>query len=219
MRRRAWALLAATALVTTLFATAAGAESASHQTVGVSWHAQQAAVGKTGTVDGASATLVRRDNGVSYRINTTSLTPGNAYTLWLVVINNPAACTAPGPCTGPEIIQNVNGDTDSQVFYGKGHVVGGSGKATFAGSISEGPLAGWLPDRSFDDARTAEIHLVLNDHGPALAEFMPGMIKTYRGGCSDASPFPGIFPPTAIGDGEVGPNLCRLAQAAVFETP
>lgn len=218
MRRKAWALALATALATTLFATAAVA-SAGHQTVGVFWHAQQAAVGNTGTVNGASASLVRRDNGVSYRINTASLTPGNAYTLWLVVINNPEACTAEGPCTGQEIIQNVNGDTDSQVLYGKGHIAGASGQVTFAGSISEGPLAGWLPGRSFEDARSADIHLVINDHGPALADFMPGMIKTYRGGCSNTSPFPPFFPATALADGEVGPNICRLAQAAVFETP
>lgn len=216
MRRKAWALIVATALLTTLFATTAGAESAEQQTVGVNWHMQSGG----GPVPGASATLVRRDGGVSYRINTNSLTPGNAYTLWLVVINNPAACTAVGPCTGPEIIQNAS--TDSQVLYGKGHIAGASGELTFAGSLAETEsLEGWLPSRSFDDARTAEFHLVINDHGPMLAEFMPSMIKTYRGGCSDDSPFPGIFPSTAINDGAIpeGPNTCVLSQAAVFTPP
>jgi hypothetical protein len=56
----------------------------------------------------------------------------------------------------------------------------------------------------------------LADHGPMLAEFMPGMIHTYRGGCTNASPCPGVFPATALGDGEVGPNICRLYQAAVL---
>ena len=65
----------------------------------------------------------------------------------------------------------------------------------------------------------AEVHLVINDHGPMLADFMPGMVRTYRGGCSDASPFPPIFPDTAIVDGEVGPNICRLFQSAVLTVP
>jgi hypothetical protein len=77
-------------------------------------------------------------------------------------------------------------------------------------------LSGWLSGRSLEDSKGAEIHLVVNDHGPAIAEFMPGMISTYRGGCSDSSPFPGVFPGTAIADGEAGPNICRLYQAAVI---
>jgi hypothetical protein len=146
------------------------------------------------------------------------LTPGNAYTLWLVVITNPEACTAT-PCTAANIF---NAATESQVRFAAGHVAGGSGQGTFAGSVKEGTLSGWLPDRSFDDAMGVSVHLVINDHGPMLPEHMPGMIHTYRGGCSDASPFPPIFavpPSTALADGEVGPNICRLYQAATFEAP
>jgi hypothetical protein len=42
------------------------------------------------------------------------------------------------------------------------------------------------------------------------------MIHTYRGGCSDDSPFPSLFPAIAIADGDVGPNTCRLFQSAIF---
>ena len=42
------------------------------------------------------------------------------------------------------------------------------------------------------------------------------MLATYRGGCSDDSPFPGIFPQTALDDGLVGPNTCRLTMSAIF---
>jgi hypothetical protein len=45
------------------------------------------------------------------------------------------------------------------------------------------------------------------------------MIHTYRGGCADSSPFPPIFPATALADGESGPNICRLYQAATFLAP
>lgn len=186
------------------------------QRTGVNWHPQQEPLGRVGPVEDARAKLVRTRRGISFRIKTNSLTPGNAYTLWLVVINNPAACTTT-PCAAPDIIGNP--DTQSQVRYAAGHVAGRSGRGTFAGWVREGPLSGWLPDRSLDDAKTAEIHLVLNDHGPKLAEFMPGMIRTYRGGCSDDSPFPAIFPATALADGAVGPNICRLFQSAVFLSP
>jgi hypothetical protein len=178
----------------------------------VSWHAQQAALGRTGLVAGASASLVRNAHGLSYRFGTRSLTPG-AYTLWLVVIGNPDACAA-SPCTATDIF---NEGTRSQVRFAAGHVVGGSGKATFAGSVNVGILSGWLADRDFDDPMDVEVHLVVNDHGPMLPEYMPGMIQTYRGGCSDASPFPAIFPPTALADGAPGPNTCRLSQVAIFQ--
>jgi hypothetical protein len=191
----------------------ATASEAERQTASVSWHAQQAGLGKSGTVAGASAQIVRNENGIAYRLNTTGLEEGNAYTLWLVVINNPAACVST-PCAAPEIINNPA--TDSQVRFAAGHVAGASGNGTLAGHVSEGALSGWLPDRSLEDARGAEIHLVVNDHGPAMAEFMPDMIGTYRGGCSNASPFPAVFPATALADGEVGPNICRLYQVAVF---
>jgi hypothetical protein len=212
MRRNATMLMAVIAVLFAVVAPAAAA-GAEQQTVGVSWHAQQAMLGKSGAVAGASAQLVRNDNGIAYRMNTKGLEEGNAYTLWLVVVNNPSACLAT-PCAAPEIINNPA--TDSQIRFAAGHLAGASGNGTFAGSVSEGPLSGWLSGRTLEESQGAEIHLVVNDHGPAIAEFMPDMINTYRGGCSDASPFPGVFPPTALADGEPGPNICRLYQAAVF---
>ena len=192
---------------------------AHHSTAVVNWHAQQAGFGRSGLVDGASASLLRNANGVSFRVSTNSLTPGNAYTLWLVVVNNPMACAgfAMGlPCTGPELF---NPATEAQVLFAAGNVAGGSGHGTFAGSIKEGMISGWNPDRLFDDAMGVEVHLVINDHGPMLPDHMPGMIHTYRGGCSNASPFPPFFPATALADGEPGPNTCRLYQAAIFRAP
>src|SRR5688500_1120771 len=120
----------------------------------VNWHAQQAVNGRTGQVADASATLVRNANGISFRLSTTGLIPGNAYTLWLVVITNPDACTAT-PCTAPNIF---NAATESQVSFAAGHVAGGSGQGTFAGSVKEGTLSGWLPDRSFrSEEHTSEL--------------------------------------------------------------
>lgn len=188
----------------------------SHESAVVNWHAQQAGFGRSGPVAGAQAHLVRNANGITYRMTTNSLTPGNAYTLWLVIVNNPSACGST-PCAAPVLFSNL--DTDAQVRFAAGSVAGGSGKGTFAGSVSEGPLSGWLADGSLENSMGAEVHLVINDHGPMVPEFMPGMIHTYRGGCSNSSPFPPFFPATALADGEVGPNTCRLYQAAIFTAP
>jgi hypothetical protein len=175
----------------------------------VMWHPQTGLSGQVGT---ATATIVRRDDGLSLRFSTSGLRPGHAYTLWFVAINNPDACAAT-PCSGPDILQNPA--TDSQVTYATGHVVAGSGRATLAASFRAGSIDGWLPDFELGDPRTAEIQLVLNDHGTVLDGYMPEMIKTYRAGCTDAS-IPGIFPPSARADGTPGPNACQLYQMAAF---
>jgi hypothetical protein len=205
-----------------LMAPAFSQSPASDQSAVVNWHAQQQLVasggnGKSGPVAGASARLVRRSTGISYQIHADELNPGNAYSLWLVVINNPGACAAT-PCSAVDILTNPA--TDSQVLSGgTGTVAGAAGKGTLAGSAGVGPLSGWLAGRSLNDPYTAEIHLVINDHGLKLASFMPGMISTYRAGCSDTSPFPGVFPAIALADGAAGPNTCLLYQAAVFPMP
>lgn len=175
------------------------------------WHPQ---TGLSGAVaDDAAASLVRRPDGVSFSIRTSGLRPGHAYTVWFVVINNPAACAA-SPCSGPDIV--LNPATDSQVTYGAGHIGGGSGRGGFAGAFAAGPIEGWLPGGGLWDPMTAEIQLVINDHGAKLTSHMPEMIQTYRAGCTDAS-LPGIFPATAKADGTPGPNACQLYQMAVFQ--
>jgi hypothetical protein len=155
---------------------------------------------------------VRRPDGVSFGIRTAQLRPRHAYTVWFVVVNNPSACAAT-PCSGPDIV--LNPSTDSQVTYGAGHTSGGSGRAGFAGSFQAGPIEGWLPNGGLWDPMTAQIQLVINDHGPKLTAYMPEMTHTYRAGCTDAS-IPGIFPDSARADGTPGPNACQLYQVAVF---
>jgi hypothetical protein len=180
------------------------------QAAAVMWHPQTGQSGAVGSA--ATATLVRRDDGLSIRFSTEHLRPGHAYTLWFVVLNNPDACAAT-PCSAQDIL--LNPDTSAQVTYATGHVSGGSGRATLAASFRVGALDGWLPGAELSNPRTAEVQLVLNDHGPVLKGYMPEMIKTYRSGCTDAS-LPAIFPPSARADGTPGPNACQLYQMAVF---
>ena len=181
-----------------------------------------------GAVVGSSA-LVRGPNGVSFRLSTTGLEPGSAYTLWVVVFNNPSACTAPTPfslCSDPDV---GNAAAMPDVLYGTGHVVGGSETATFAGHRSVGDGSGsisapiGLPAFGLVDPAGAEILLVVHEHGPVLPEYLPDQIQTVGGGCTDAGiPAPGVSSPfnayTGPEYGRRGPNTCRSIQFS-FHTP
>ena len=193
----------------------ASGDSATVERTPMRWHAQSGKTPMSPVGHRARAKLRRTSSGISYSIKTHSLRAGHAYTVWVVLINDPAKCVS-SPCSPTDIFRNP--DTDAQVLYGgSGHVVGASGKAGFGGHLSRGPLPqGWLPDQGLEDPRGAEVHLVLNDHGPKLAEYMPGMIQSYRAGCKDEG-LPAIFPASAKADGEPGPNTCTLWQVAVFE--
>lgn len=214
MRRTLTVLLIGAAVVTGSMGGPAVAAPAKIDRVPVVWHMQTGNPHGSPVGGGAVAKLTRTRNGISYSIRTNSLQGGHAYTVWVVILNDPAACAA-SPCSPQDIL--LTPDTDAQVTYGTGHVVGSSGKAGFAGTVRRGPIPqGWLPGQGLDNPLGAEVHLVLNDHGPVIPEFMPGMIQTYREGCTDES-LPPIFPATAKADGQPGPNTCRLTQFAVFQ--
>lgn len=215
--RRLFGMVAVTVLGIVLLGTAVAEGHPRKQTEPVRWHPQAVALEDdidAGAVEGASARLVANRSGVSAKLRARELRPGHAYTLWFVVVNNPEACD-PRPCTAPDILTNP--DADAQVTFGDGKVAGNGGQATFSARLNVGPVAGWLEDRSLHNPLGAEYHLAINDHGPKLAAHMPDMIHTYRGGCSDDSPFPPIFPASALADGEPGPNRCLLYQVAIFE--
>ena len=180
------------------------------QETGVEWHPQSG----SGAVAGASAQLVRTDGSVNASFHARELIHGHVYTLWFIVINNAAAC-ASAPCTAGDVLFNTTA-IQADVTYGGGIVAGGSGTGTLSGHLAEGALANAWFGNGFGDARTAEVHLVVNDHGPKIPGLVGEMLHTYRGGCTDES-LPGPFPDTAKSDGTPGPNTCRLYQTAIFQ--
>lgn len=146
-------------------------------------------------VDGASATIHRSNNGVTINVKTSDLTPGNAYTMWVVVFNDPGKCI--DGCNGPDLGM-ANGD----VMYGTGHVVGGNGKGNFSAHLSEGDVSGSVfpqPSLGLIDAQTAEIHIVVRDHGPKIPGMVSEQISSISGGC--------------------GVNVCNDEQFAIFPPP
>jgi hypothetical protein len=163
-----------------------------------------------------SSRLTRNDGGVSYRVQTTGLEPGTATTLWIVILNHPEYCTAT-PCGLPYLFVP---DVEADVNYAAGNVIGGSGRATFAGRGNVGNDSGsimgeWfgLPENGLEDARGAEIHFIIRSHGPKIPGLVDEMIRTFNAGCGPDA-MEGA-PPVPEALGTHGPNTCVDVQFAV----
>jgi hypothetical protein len=149
-----------------------------------------------------TATLIRDDNKISMTFYAEGLTPGNAYTIWWVIWNKPENCATPYACEPADfgITQLVEVDA----LFAAGQVVGNNGVGSFAASLNEGDTTGSInhlfsePPFALADARTAEIHLLLRDHGPAIPGQVDAQISSYLGGCdvyTCAEPLVAIFSP------------------------
>jgi hypothetical protein len=177
-----------------------------------------------------SSQLVRTPNGVSYTLQTTGLTPGHAYTLWIVIFNDTGGCTDGTPgfaLCGPADV--VNDAARPDMMYAGGHVAGSSGLATFSGRRQVGDLSGsanapvGLPAYGLEDPAGAEFNLVVHDHGSMLPDYLPDMIQSIDGGCYDAGvPAPGAASPwndynggPAGAFGRRGPSTCQSVQFVV----
>lgn len=158
--------------------------------------------------------MATHDDGIFVNIDTNSLTPGNVHTLWLVVINNPGACEGEN-CTSKDVLKRSD-IVDSDVGYAGGVIVDETGNARFAYHQSEGALNGGWFGAGLEASEAAEVHLVINDHGPVIEGRVDQMLATYRDGCTDES-IPAPMPDTARAQGEAGPITCRLMQFAIFK--
>lgn len=167
-----------------------------------------------------SSRLVRTPNGISFNLSTTDLTPDHAYTLWFVVFNEPGQCAVPHECAPDDV---VNDAAKPDLIYATGRIASGSEAATFAGRVAVGDTAAsinrpvGLPSYGLLEPYDAEVHLAVHHHGAKLPEFMPDMIMTIDGGCSDAGvPAAGVMSPwNEHPFGRRGPNTCATIQAVV----
>ncbi len=148
-----------------------------------------------------SSKLVRNKNGISVVFKTSNLIPGNAYTLWAVAVNIPELCDAV-PCRVNEIVGPARKPVEADALLLKG-LVANSEKMTFAGHIKENDGSTSVnPDMGLPtdvgglwDAQTAEIHLVIRDHGVAIPGLIDEQTSTFTGGCVE--------------------NTCGLTQASI----
>lgn len=159
-------------------------------------------------VEGSEATLSKSKEGIEFSVRTSRLTPGNAYTVWIMAFNDPDACgganAPPGHMCGPEDMGNP--DAGFSLMFGAGKLVEGETE-TFTGGRMTGDKSGVEVGDGLADAEKAEIHFRVRDHGPAQPGMEKEQITTIGGGCSDESvPIPG-------GSGKRGNYSCRDVQA------
>ena len=204
------ALLLSVTLTVPLLAQDAMTEPVRVTTVHVETHPSQ---GDVREIEGATATLMATEAGVSLHMVTDELEANHVYSLWVVIMNNPAAC-ATSPCTPSDVLGNVDG-VQSEITWGDSILFSGESRAEFTAFIPTGDVVGGWYGNGLNDPLAAEIHMVINDHGEVIPELAANMLNSYRGGCTDES-LPPPFPDNAKADGEPGPNTCRLIQDAIF---
>jgi hypothetical protein len=183
---------------------------AEHTTAVVATHPSQ---GPVTVVNGATARLTANDAGITVTVRTNGLDLKHAHTLWVIIINRPDLCLT-SPCTPNDVLTRTD-IVEANVVYGGGRVVR-SDTSTFMAHLPVGEIEGGWYDHPLIDPRGAQVHLVINDHGPIIPGLTLEMTRTYRAGCTDAS-IPPLFPDTARADGTPGPNACRLVQTVLFE--
>ncbi len=148
----------------------------------------------SGEIVGTS-TLHRKKDRVTVNFKTTDLTPGYAYTLWWVIWNNPENCGDPFECSDTDF--PIAGLVGLEVLYATGLVANKSGRGNFSASLnvdddSESVNVPFgLPHRGgleSGNTYSAEVHLVLRSHGPAIPELVDEQIGGYFGGCTTFFP-------------------------------
>lgn len=164
-----------------------------------------------------SSSLVRTDHGVSLRVHTSGLEPGDAVTLWFVVANDPASCEEGIPglsqC-GPA--DHVAGRGQMSVIHGAGRIVAEDGTASYGAHLRVGDTSRALfeGEPGLLHPRRAEVIAVLKTHGPATPGLVSDQLRTFAGGCEDQSTPPGLTPRPGM-LGKPGDNGCAEIQFSV----
>ncbi len=142
---------------------------------------------------GTGTILVRTKEGVGATVHAFGLVPGNVYTLWLTIFNNPKKC-ATTPCSPADF---PNPEVQAVVLSGSGQIAGEDGTADYGAFRAVGDpsgSAGLGTATALERPRKAEIHLAIRSHGPVIPAMLSDQLTTFNGGCP--------------------PNMCVTVQAA-----
>lgn len=162
--------------------------------------------GKEGIAKSASVEIETCARGLSAEVTTAGLPAGPVVTLWWVVLQNPAECD-PSPCMPKDGIGRWDA-VDNVVTHGAEGVVAQDGKLKLSNCLPSGSVdQNWF-GTTIIKPDSAEVHIVLNDHGPPIPGMAAGMLSSHRAG-GKYERLPPIFPDTAKADGMPGPNGCR----------
>jgi hypothetical protein len=158
-------------------------------------------------VENAASQLVRFDNGVTMTLSTNDLVPGDVYTVWWVIFNEPQNCTdnacglddlfvldADGSIVRDEVGNRVmNPETLTAANVSIQHASGSvseSGELNVSASLGIGEAPGIIFGPGLLDPHKAEVHLVVRTHGPVVADAFDAQISTFGGGCDPIDTLP-----------------------------
>ncbi|MDH3697658.1 MAG: hypothetical protein OER83_03675 [Flavobacteriaceae bacterium] len=151
-----------------------------------------------------TSTLHRNANGITMNFKAEGLDKGYTYTVWWVIWNFPENCFE--GCDDPDFATPDAVGVD--VLYAGGNVAGNAGKIAISGHLNEEDTSGSIRELfglgvpiGLLDAESAEVHLVLRSHGPAIPGMVNEQISSYEGGCTDPFAFPPFTEvPDAVGE-------------------
>jgi hypothetical protein len=144
-------------------------------------------------VPNAYSTLLRDQDGVTARLNTSKLPAGTVDTMWWIIFNHPEKCTHGSggyKCGAADI-----GDpaTDASVMFADGRAVGTAGTAHYGASLDvgdpTGALVGYGTAAGLTNPMGAEIWLIVHGHGVIVPEKISQQLHN----------FPACFPPNVDG--------------------
>jgi len=130
--------------------------------------------------NGAHTTLSRSADGVSFNVHSRNLVPGDAYTVWLAIFNDPESCT--GGCD----MGDFGLPTASVIWAGIGGIANDEGNLNVKSQVDEGDPPGAVNfGPGLTDAEGAAIHVVIRRHGPASSNpaTLEQQLTTFNGGC------------------------------------
>ncbi|HSI94356.1 MAG TPA: hypothetical protein VK925_12710 [Jiangellaceae bacterium] len=159
-------------------------------------------------VAGAFAQVDRTDDAVVSKVRT-RVEPGHAVTLWYVIFNNPDACLG-GACGEDDIFsapgvfnfEQIEAARISVVWGKAGDVANPAGRAKLDGGLAVGEVptsagitvvigkpndGALVPGVATGLEHTAaEVHLVIQDHGPAQddPDLLELQLTGFQGGCN-----------------------------------
>ncbi len=131
-----------------------------------------------------AATLTRTLESATARIYTSGLDKKAAYTIWLVVLNDPAECIG-GVCGDGDDDFGVDGNS---IFYAGGFVTGTDGTANVSVHVEAGDLADGIDvlipgGLEVAHGFLAEIHLIIRSHGKIIKGMADAQIGSFNGAC------------------------------------
>ncbi|MCH7902038.1 MAG: hypothetical protein IH818_14200 [Acidobacteria bacterium] len=170
---------------------------------------EKAPVNEFGTTiaTGGFISIDRNADDVDVNIYLRDLNPGNAYTVWAVVWNIPSECASDDGCVEDDLFVANN----AIFFSGVGGVANGGGVLNGNTVLVEGATqTGPFVNVGLTNAEGAEIHFVVQDHGPASddAGTLMAQTGTFHGGCDS----PAVDP-----EDRIWPTVCNDPQATAFK--